>query len=183
MARSIPADPSLSMPRELDVGVVYDAEAELVWRCLHRLGVREADLPDLLQEAFVVVHQKRAEYDPARPLRAWLFGICLGLARNYHRKTFRRLEKLSGSPPERAGTDDPERALDLSERRERGSRILSALDPEKRAVFVMFEVEGMSGRAIAELLGVPVGTVHSRLYAARRALAAALAAEPEGEER
>ena len=179
MARSIPADPALSLSRELDVAAVYDAEAELVWRSLHRLGVREADLPDLLQEAFVVAHRKRADYDPTRPLGAWLFGICLGLARNYHRKMFRRVETLPGRVPDRGDADDPERALDTSERRERGLRILSALEPEKRAVFVMFEVEGLSGRAIAELLDVPVGTVHSRLYAARRALAAALEGDEE----
>ena len=52
--------------------------------------------------------------------------------------------------------------------------MLAELDPEKRAVFVMFEVEGLPGREIARLLDVPIGTVHSRLHSARRALAAAL---------
>lgn len=162
----------------LDVGATYDAHAEFVWRALHRMGVSPEDVADLLQEVFVVVHRRQADYDPARPIRGWLWGIALGLARNYRRKVARSLER----PEERPATlviDDPERALRRRRRRERGQRILAELDPEKRAVFVMFEVEGLSGREIARLLDLPIGTVHSRLHAARRALAAALEEEEE----
>lgn len=159
--------------RALDVGATYDAHAEFVWRALHRMGIPTEDVADLLQEVFVVVHRRRADYDPTRPLRGWLWGIALGLARNHRRKAARSLAR----PESRTATtiiDDPERALRRRRRRERGQRLLAELDPEKRAVFVMFEVEGLAGREIARLLDVPLGTVHSRLYAARRALAAAL---------
>ena len=122
----------------------------------------------------VVVHRQGRTYDPARPLRGWLFGICAGLARNYRRRAFRRFESLSAEPPEVRDAGSPEDALDARRRRERGARVLAELDPEQRAVFVMFEVEGMSGKAIAELLDVPLGTVHSRLHSARKSLLAAL---------
>lgn len=164
---------------ELDVAEVYDAHADFVWRSLHRLGVRTADLPDLLQEVFVVVHRRRADYRPERPIRGWLWGISVGLARNYRRRAHRNAERLRGRVPERPSQDDPQGALDARRRRERGRRMLESLDPEKRAVFVMFEVEGLSGHRIAQLLDVPLGTVHSRLHAARRALTEALAGQEE----
>lgn len=158
---------------DLDVAEVYAHHAEHAWRCLHRLGVRSADLPDLLQEVFVVVHRRRREWD-GRSMRAWLWGISVGLARNYHRRAHRRTERLTGELREVRGEGDPESELTTRRAREHGERLLAALDPEKRAIFVMFEVEGMSGKQIADQLGVPLGTVHSRLYAARRELEQAL---------
>ena len=159
----------------LDAAKVYDAHADFVWRSLHRLGVEARDLPDLLQEVFIVVHRRRADHDPTRPLPPWLFGICAGLVRNYRRRAFRKNERLTGRAPVVLSHDDPESAVDVGRRRDRGRRALDDLGPEKRAVFVMFEVEGMRSKAIAEALGVPLGTVHSRLHAARRELSAALA--------
>jgi RNA polymerase sigma-70 factor (ECF subfamily) len=114
-----------------------------------------------------------------RPVRPWLYGIALGLARNHRRKASRRGESLTDAPPDRPSGDEPDVELDARRRRQRGERLLAALDPEQRAVFVMFEVDGMSGAAIAEELGVPVGTVHSRLFAARRELLAGLAKDEQ----
>lgn len=182
MARLLTADTVLPGVDTLDLADLYDEHADFVWRSLHRLGIRAADLPDLVQEVFVVVHRRFSELDRTRPVRGWLFGISAGLARNYHRRSFRKAERLSGEVDRTRDERDPERALDEKSARERGLRLLSALDPEKRAVFVMFEIEGLSGREIAAQLGVPLGTVHSRLHAARRELTAALSAEHEQRE-
>jgi len=152
----------------LDVRAAYDEHADFVWRSLSRLGVREADLPDLLQECFVVVHRRRAEWD-GRPLRGWLWGICLNLARNERRRARRAPLDVVREPV--AAPDD---ALEAARARARAERMLARLEPEKRAVFVMFEVEGMSGKQIAETLGIALGTVHSRLHAARKQLATML---------
>ena len=157
--------------RPIDVAALYDAHAELVWKALHRFGVASADAPDLMQEVFLVAHRRRAEIDGSRPLEPFLWGIALGLARNYRRRAFRRHEELSDGADLEVGGDD---ALERRELRRRIARALDALEPEKRAVFVMFEIEGLSGAAIAALEGVPVGTVHSRLSAARRELSALL---------
>lgn len=166
-----------------DVAALYEVHAELVWKALHRLGVRTADVPDLLQEVFVVLHRRRGELDN-RPVEPLLWGIAAGLARNYRRRAFRRLEVLGdeGDRSELSEGSNPEEALAQRRRRAAGERALEALDPEKRAVFVMFELESMSGHEIASLLGVPLGTVHSRLFAARRALSAALHEHNRGEE-
>ena len=158
-----------------DLTALYDAHAELVWRHLHRLGVRSADVPDLLQEVFLVVHRRRGELRAGAPVGPFLYGVAAGLASNYRRRAFRRLEVL-GSELEAHDDEDPERELVRSRQRRRIEDALDALEPDKRAVFVMFELEAMSGKEIATALGVPIGTVHSRLHAARRELAARLTA-------
>lgn len=153
---------------------LYDAHADRVWAMLHRLGVRTADVPDLLQEVFLVAHRRWDEVGD-RPLAPFLWGVAVGLVRNHRRKAHRRYE-VQDDGSERVASGDPERALLESRRRRALEAALNALDPEKRAVFVMFELEGLSGQAIAAEVGAPIGTVHSRLHHARAALRAALTA-------
>lgn len=178
MGRTLGQEMAGPLLTDLDVGAAYDAHGEHVWRSLHRLGVSAADLPDLAQEVFVVVHRRRGEYDASSSMRGWLWGICVGLARNYRRRAFRHAERPVGLSEHAVG-GDAEDELDTRRRGVRGRRALAELDPERRAVFVMFEVEGMSGRAIADALEVPLGTVHSRLHAARAELARALEEDEE----
>ena len=59
---------------------IYAAEVRWLWRVLWRLGVPERDLEDVAHDVFVVVHRKLPDYDPTRPLRPWLFGICFRVA-------------------------------------------------------------------------------------------------------
>ena len=169
---ALPHDRSERSPS--GVAALYDAHAELVWKHLHRLGVRTADVPDLLQEVFLVVHRKESEVRSDVPIEPFLWGIAAGLAANYRRRAFRRLEVLGTETEASVDDDDPERALDRSRARARIEAALDALSPESRAVFVMFELEALSGAEIARLLGVPIGTVHSRLHTARRELQRAL---------
>jgi len=171
MAAVVGADVlSSGMARPLDVVAVHDAHAAFVWKTLLRLGVREADAADLVQEVFVVVHEKRRYFDPGRAkVTTWLYGICLHLARNYGRKAYIVRERPTDEPELGGGAyDDAERV----EARRTVARILDRLEPEQRALVVMFEVEGLTCPEIAEVLGVPVGTVYSRLSAAREALCA-----------
>lgn len=171
-----PPDPQAELAR------LYDAHAELVWKHLHRLGVRSADVPDLLQEVFLVLHRRWCEVRRDQPIEPLLWGIAAGLAANYRRRAFRRLEVLgmpAEEPPGPTSESDPERALDRRRTRARIEAALAALAPEQRAVFVMFELEALSGQEIARLVGIPVGTVHSRLFQARKELQRALASLAE----
>jgi RNA polymerase sigma-70 factor (ECF subfamily) len=162
--------PSAVMGEPLDVVAIHRAHADFVWRTLLRLGVREADAPDLLQEVFVVVHQKRATYEPSRAkITSWLYGICLHLVRNHKRKAYVNRERLTDQVDLGADGADVERA----DARRALCRILDALDPDRRALIVMFEIEGLSCAEIASLLGVPIGTVYSRLSSARDELVGA----------
>lgn len=152
----------------LDAAAVHAAHGGFLWATLQRLGGRGGDLDDLYQEVFVVVHQRLGDYDPARPLRPWLFGVCVRVVAAWRRRAWRRREQLTDEAPERRAPGDPEeRAAAASQQRALQS-ILDELDLERRAVFVMYEIDELPCEQIAEMIGVPVGTVHSRLHTARK---------------
>ncbi|MEM9195790.1 MAG: sigma-70 family RNA polymerase sigma factor [Myxococcota bacterium] len=155
---------SLPVP---SVTEIYEAHGDFVWASLHRLGVREADVPDMAQEVFVVVHRKLRTWNPETRIRTWLFGICLKVAAAYRRRAWFRRERPCEAVDVEA-SETPEDQTVRAEERARLREVLDALPPDRRATFMMFELEGNSCAEIAELFDVPVGTVHSRLHAARR---------------
>jgi RNA polymerase sigma-70 factor (ECF subfamily) len=165
---------ALSVPRverPANAGEVYRSHANFVWVTLQRMGVRESDREDVFQDVFIVVHQRLHTYDPAVKLGAWLFGICLRVVSNYRRNAWRRVEtgqdgtlEARAQPPETA--HNPDDNLAEREARARLQAILDEMDVEKRAVIVMFEIEELACDEIASILGVPVGTVYSRIHAA-----------------
>ena len=166
--------PKTALPTDetLDVSEVYAEQADFVWGSLYRLGGRVHDLADLLQEVFLVVHRRQDMFD-GRAIRPWLWAICVGVVRNYHRSRRRRPESLFAEVPEpgaRSSHASPEAVVHARQTQERLWQALKRLDPERRAVFWMFEVDGFSCADIAAQTGVPIGTVHSRLHAARKAL-------------
>ncbi len=152
---------------------IYEAHADFVWASLHRLGVREADVPDMTQEVFVVVHRRLHTWDERTRITTWLFGICIKVAAGYRRRAWFRRERITETVEvgEHASTDQaltPEEQAIQSDARRRLQIVLDSLPPARRAVFVMFELEEKPCAEIAELFGMPVGTVHSRLHAARK---------------
>lgn len=151
-----------------DVRRIFEQHADFVWRALARSGVRDADLRDATQEVFMVVARKLHEREGTSTLTTWLYGIAVRVAANHRRKAHLRREELTDEPPERATKrDDPENALAREQARERLARILDEIPIDQRIVFVMFELEEMPCPAIAAALGIPVGTVYTRLRAAR----------------
>jgi RNA polymerase sigma-70 factor (ECF subfamily) len=157
---------------EHDVRRIFEAHGDFVWRALARSGVRDADLRDATQEVFIVVARKLVERDETSSLTTWLYGIAVRVAANYRRKAHRRHEELTDELPEAPPSstrrrEDPERAFANEEARLRLARILDELPIDQRMVFVMFELDEMTCPAIAESLGIPLGTVYTRLRAAR----------------
>jgi RNA polymerase sigma-70 factor (ECF subfamily) len=152
--------------------------AGFVWASLHRLGVPDSDRPDLLQEVFVVVHRRLDSFDGSSAVTTWLFGICLRVVLGWRRHRRRHPEVPTEAPgvDERDAGRSPEEQAMAAQARATVARALDDLDPERRAVFVMFELEELSCVEIAAMIGVPVGTVYSRLHAARAAFARAAAA-------
>src|SRR6185503_10712118 len=98
------------MPRAsaLDVAGVYAEHCDFVWRSLQHLGVRGADLEDMMQEVFVVVHRKLGGFDGLSRVTTWLFGICLRVVARHRRRAYFRFERPEVEPPERADTNTPE---------------------------------------------------------------------------
>jgi RNA polymerase sigma-70 factor (ECF subfamily) len=162
---------------DLTIREVHERHADFVWRSLQRLGVRSMDLEDQLQEVFLVAHRRLDSFDGSSELRTWLFGICLRVAAAHRRRAHVRREVATpdGDTADPVSSSDPERAALEGERRAELERLLSGLELEKRAVFVMFEIEGLTAPEIANVMGTPIGTVYSRLAAARSELAKAAA--------
>jgi RNA polymerase sigma-70 factor (ECF subfamily) len=159
-----------------DIHAIHEEHADFVWRTLQRMGVRDADVEDQLQEVFVVVHRRLGTFDGSSRMTTWLFGICMRVASAYRRRAHRRHEEVVADVPERSASSDagPEGEAMAREARERLVQVLDMMDLDKRVVFVMFELEEIPCEKIAEILGVPVGTVHSRLHAARQSFQVAL---------
>jgi RNA polymerase sigma-70 factor (ECF subfamily) len=162
---SLPATQALAP----SLTAVHEAHADFVWRCLQRLGVALSDLEDLHQEVFLVVHKQLKTFDNSLPLRPWLFGICTNVAAAHRRRAYHRRETLVDQFPEDQSPPrtSPEEQIATQQELRRLEIILNSMDLHKRAVFVMFEIEGLACADIASALGVPIGTVYSRLNAAR----------------
>ncbi len=151
-----------------DFRALYEANFRLVWAALGRLGVREADLMDATQKVFLTAHLKLPSFEGRSQLSTWLWGICRRVALAYRRSAVTRLEVITdpGSLAESSEllltqtAAEPERDAELE-------RILSKLSDAQRLVFLLFEVDELSGPEIAELTGVSLGTVRSRLRYAR----------------
>jgi RNA polymerase sigma-70 factor (ECF subfamily) len=184
VARGVPADESSPQRAAGHDGVPSDLERvfrehfSYVSHSLLRLGVPDRDVDDLTHDVFLTVHKKLRELDPNRPIRPWLFGVAFRHASEYRRRAPRRRELLMEEPPD---VEDEARAPDSEaggrQMRQRSLRALAALDPDKRAVLVMHDVDGHTAPEIAEALRIPMNTVYSRLRAARERFRQAVEAE------
>ena len=132
----------------------------------------EAD--DAAQDAFLSAWTRIDSYDPTRPFGPWILRIATNRAFDRgRRKKVRKAEPLTEErPSEIAG---PDRETERSILRERLDVALAKLPPRQRVAVTMFDAEGYSHGEIAEVLGVPEGTVRSDVFHARRALREALA--------
>jgi len=128
---------------------------------------------DAAQEAFIRAWQKLPGYKPRSPFRNWLFRIATNIALDTLRRERETvdLEAVQLQTPNAS----PESCYDRTEQAELVRAAVLALPPASRAVLVLREYEGLSYRQIAETLGIPIGTVMSRLNYARTQLAATLA--------
>ncbi len=138
--------------------------------CLHLTGCR-ADAEDAVQETLVAVHRGLPGFQGASRLTTWAYRIALRAA---FQVRGRRRDGVPLDPETSGGGGESEMAA-----RDEARRVVAAvarLPAEPRAVLSLFAIDGLSHREIADILGVPEGTVWSRLHAARRVLALALSA-------
>ncbi len=162
-----PAD-VCDVPAQQSFREVFDAHCAYVWTTLRRLGVEERDVEDVTHDTFVRIAAHLEDYDPARPIRAWIFVFALRMARDY-RRLARRRHEVVGLVTDEAPHDAPA-ADELIAARETHALVneaLGTLDWDKRAVFVACELEELSIVEVAESLGIPRNTAASRLRLAR----------------
>jgi RNA polymerase sigma-70 factor (ECF subfamily) len=152
---------------------IYTQNADFVFRNLRRLGVHEAAIDDAVQDVFLVVHRRLADFESRSLITTWLFGIVLRVAQTYRRSATRRNARMSFAPAtevERVPVAASEGPMALFERREAAlllHRLLDELDEDKRAIFVCIELEQMTVPEAAESLGLNLNTAYGRLRAAR----------------
>lgn len=153
----------------VDVPSAYDAHVDFVWRLLFRLGVPTANVEDAVQEVFLVLHRRRAEFSGSSTLRTWLGGIAVRVASDHRRgqvRALRHLAELQLLP--RIPPREPSQALEEREAFTLVQGMLDQLSEEQRTVFVLAEFEELTLREIADVTGVNANTVSSRLRLARQ---------------
>lgn len=157
----------------LSFEAIYDRYADFVWRSVRRLGLDEATAEDAFQEVFVVVHRRLDDFEGRSSLKTWLFGIAIGVVRNHKRSLKRKRIDASKRADDALETLHADASEQPDERAERTRAVkllyalLDELDEEKRAVFVMAELEQMRGTEIASATGMNLNTVYARLKTAR----------------
>ncbi|HYV59011.1 MAG TPA: RNA polymerase sigma factor [Acidimicrobiia bacterium] len=160
-----------SLPEPGRFGALFDRHATVVFRYLvRRVGVDDADA--LLGEVFRVAFEKRATYDSGRAnARPWLYGIATNLLARHRRGEARRIRATARLLARQRPADDPAEqvagALDARELWPHVAEAVAALPEEERDALLLYAWEELSYDEIADALGVPVGTVRSRLNRAR----------------
>jgi RNA polymerase sigma-70 factor (ECF subfamily) len=174
-AESPPAD----RPSAADL---FRAHAAFVARFAARLGVPHGEVEDVVQEVFLTVHRVGGFRPGQASVTTWLADLAVRAA-STRRRSARRNRVVTDEDVLRAAVSaapSPEELADLRADLEKAERALASLDLDRRAVFVLYELEGESCEAIAAGLSVPIGTVYSRLHAARKAFRAAFSSIEEG---
>ncbi len=151
-------------PESIDFTALYHANFSFVWRTLRGLGVEESSVADAAQEVFVIVLRKIEDYRPTASMRSWIFGIARRVAKDFRRASRRRgIAVMLNDEIAAATSGDPH----AEARRNQALRIVEdfadTLDEERRALFVLSELEEMSMIEIAEALKTNQNTLYSRL--------------------
>lgn len=179
---SMPARNPIPVPSApLSFDQVYDTQFSFVWRSVLSRGVPRAAVDDVVQEVFMVVHRKLATFEGRSSMRTWLWTIVRRVVRDY-------LQKHGNAPAGEPLADEhaspaqnPAEALDQKDAAAVLERLLAGMSDVQREVFVMYEIEEMTGAEIAEALAVNENTVRTRLRAARQTFSSAVVSERAGQ--
>lgn len=164
--RSEPPKPRVA--EAIDFDTLYAREHDFVWRSVQRLGAPDDAIDDAVQNVFVIAARKLDTFEHRSSPRTWLFAIARRVVKDIRRgraRQYRRREALaeqaSRTPTDAYARSDAARLL---------HRLLDQLDDAKREVFVLCELEGLTGPEVAEALGLALPAVYARLRAARKQL-------------
>jgi RNA polymerase sigma-70 factor (ECF subfamily) len=158
---------------------LYRHHVDFVWRSLSRLGVHGSQIDDAVQDVFIVMHRRLGDLRSDASPKAFCFAVALRVAQGYRRAARRRgaasldmsgLADVGSSPFDQAARAQAERVL---------QGFLGGLDSDRRAVFLMAELEEMTAPEISQELRVNLSTVYTRLRAARQRFAAYLSAREQ----
>ncbi len=147
---------------------LYREHFAFVWRNARRLGCSEEWVDDAVHEVFLVATRRLAEFEGRSGVRTWLFAITFRIVGRMQRDRARRRNQVS-----RYAAEQPVSFMDAERESEAAQylrQLLLQLSEAQRVVLILAELEGFTSAEIAETLGVPAGTVDSRIRAARERL-------------
>ena len=155
--------PTTDLGHDSPVERLFAEHLAFVWRSLRHLGVGDAALDDAVQDVFVVAHRRWSTFEGRSSERSWLYGIARRVAFRHRRRARRHGEHLVDDGHHREAAQRPFDRLHAAQSLE---SLLGTIDRDKRTVFVLSQVEGLTAPEIAAALSIPEGTVYSRLRAA-----------------
>ena len=177
-AAAAPRLPEISGPLVFED--VYHAYFRQTVAWMRGLGVPEAEIEDVAQDVFMIVRRKLPHFHGGN-LAGWLYRIAHLTVRNFRRRAW--FKNLFSRGREIDSMDmvgmsaTPAMALEQKQDQRVLAQMLARMSDKRRSTLVLFEIEGYSGQEISTLHGVPVKTVWTRLYHARKDLVAMVAAQ------
>jgi RNA polymerase sigma-70 factor, ECF subfamily len=161
--------------------LLYREHFTFVWRNARHLGCSDDWIDDAVHETFLVASRRLGEFEGRSSERTWLFGITFRVVQRMQRDRARRQQRVTQyarqqPPPVGNAARESEDAQYLG-------YLLGLLPEAQRLVLILAEIEGFTTPEIAATLGIPAGTVHSRLRAAKRHLAQVIERESAHDER
>jgi len=164
------------------LGELYERHQSQVYRTATAITHDERMAEDILQEVFLRVNRYADSFDQTQPFEPWLYRITVNLCYTWTNRAKRwvytvqdTIERLR-APSRR----DPEKVTESREQRALLRRAIDSLPDSHRVVVVLYYLEGLSVNEVAYALGVPEGTVKSRLYYAREKLRKAVTEQEVG---
>ena len=153
-------------PHRSEFHALYRAHFAYVWRTLARYGVPSAGLEDAAQDVFIVVLRRPGAWHDRASFRSWLHGVARRVASAHRRRQSRHQHKLEALPRVVVAPAIDERVADR-QRLDALQAAIERLEPKRRVVFILSDIEGLSAPEIADTLGCKLNTVYSRLRRAR----------------
>ncbi|WP_437924162.1 sigma-70 family RNA polymerase sigma factor [Sorangium sp. So ce291] len=160
--------PSTARVSERDARLrrMVDAHLDFIGRVLRNAGTPAAEIDDAVQRTFIAAAQRLDDVRPGAE-KSFLLQTALHVAAHARRSAARRREVPAAEPPEVVDAATPEQLTSQKHARQMLDQVLDQMEPDLRTVFVLYEFEEMSMVEIAGVIGIPQGTVASRLRRAR----------------
>lgn len=155
----------------------FEQHFSMVWRSLRRLGVAEGVLDDAVQDVFLVLHRRWADFQHQSSLRTWIYGILLRVASDHTRRARRERARWSPEEPElESSAESPDHLYQQREAALILRAALAQLEDKERQILVLIDLEERSVVEAAEALEINLNTAYSRLRRARQSFEKALRA-------
>lgn len=171
---SVPAARPARAVEETEFRAIYQAQFGYVFNSLRRLGVPTRDLEDLAHDTFVTAWRRRDTFEAGRAVRPWLFGIAFRLASDFRKMARHRHEVGDDGQDVSSEAPSPDETIDSAKGRQLVLEALESLDLDRRAVFILHEIDGQPIPEVALALGTPLNTAYSRLRLGRKDFAEAI---------